>query len=69
MHARGARPYTFGGEIDLWHAPGAWVKYGVTRCAIDAAWIVQHVLGVPPKGSPAGMGVPYARERAMALAA
>jgi SNF2 family DNA or RNA helicase len=65
-HARGARPYTFSGVIDEYHAPGVVFRNGDTRCAADAAWLVGAVLGAPRGTPPNWPGVPGARERAMA---
>lgn len=67
IHARGARPYAFGGNVDDWHAPGVLVKGGTTRCAVDAAWIVQSVLGQAKHEPAIWPGVPEARERAIEL--
>ncbi len=66
-HARGVRPYTYRGEIDAYHAPGVEAQRQQTKCAVDAAWIVEGVLGRPTV-SPTWPGVPGARERAVELA-
>lgn len=69
VHARGARPYTFSGVIDEYHAPGVVYRNGDTKCAVDAAWLTGAVLG-PPRVTPhAWPGVPQARERALAMGA
>jgi len=67
LHARGGRPYVYGGEIDDWHAPGALVKSGTTRCAVDAAWLVERVLGPAKQKPPLWPGVPGARETAIEM--
>lgn len=69
IHARGARTFAFTGEVDVWHAPGALIKSGITRCAVDAAWLVEQVLGVPRTRPMIWPGVHGARERAIALGA
>jgi hypothetical protein len=69
LHGRGVRNYVFSGEIDEWHAPGVAVKGGVTRCAVDAAWLVERVLGPAKKAPAIWPGVPGARDRAVALGA
>ena len=64
VHARGARPYTFSGVIDEYHAPGVVYKNGNTKCSVDAAWLTGAVLG-PAKVTPhAWPGVPGVRARA-----
>jgi len=66
LHARGGRPYTFAGRIDEWHAPGVVVtKHGNTQCAVDAAWLVERVMGKPRNQPSMWPGVPGARERAI----
>ena len=66
LHARGARPYTFTGRVDEWHAPGIVVtKQGNTQCAVDAAWLVERVMGRPQRQPSMWPGVPGARERAI----
>ncbi len=67
VHARGARPYAFVGGIDDWHAPGALVKSNTTRCAVDAAWLVERVLGKAKQEPAIWPGVPGAREMAIEL--
>lgn len=67
IHARGARTYAFAGEIDPWHAPGVLVKQGITRCAVDAAWLVEPVLGSPRTRPMIWPGVPGVRDRAIAM--
>ncbi len=69
LHGRGVCNYVFSGEIDEWHAPGVAVKGGVTRCAVDAAWLVERVLGPAKKAPAIWPGVPGARDRAVALGA
>lgn len=66
LHARGARPYSYSGEIDEWHAPGMSVGRGTTWVAADAAWIVEPLLGRPRQTPPAWPGVPGAADRARA---
>jgi SNF2 family DNA or RNA helicase len=67
VHARGARNYLFKGAMDDYHAPGADIRRTETRCAVDAAWLVQSVLGQPVQAPPIWPGVPGARERAIAF--
>jgi SNF2 family DNA or RNA helicase len=69
VHARGARPYVYHGQLDEWHAPGAQVGRGETRCAVDCAWLAERVLGAPKKLPPKWPGVPMARERAIEFGA
>jgi hypothetical protein len=69
LHGRGIRNYVYSGEIDEWHAPGVLVKKGDTRCAVDAAWLVERVLGKAKKEPAIWPGVPGVRERAIALGA
>jgi len=66
IHPRGGRPYVYHGKLDEWHAPGAiTTRDGNTSCAVDAAWLVEAVLG-PPKNTPVRWpGVAGARERAI----
>lgn len=67
IHARGARPYTFSGVIDEYHAPGVVYKNGDTKCAVDAAWLTGAVLGTPRVTPHAWPGVPGARAKAYEL--
>lgn len=64
VHARGARNYVYMGGMDDYHAPGALHGRGETRCAVDAAWLVQQVLGLPRHMPNVWPGVPGAREAA-----
>lgn len=68
IHARGARGYVYPGNMDDYHAPGALHARGETRCAVDAAFLVQQVLGLARHSPGMWPGVPGARERAIALA-
>jgi len=67
LHPRGGRPFVFSGEIDSVHAPGALIKNGATRCAVDAAFLVERILGEPKRVPAMWPGVPGARERAYQL--
>lgn len=69
IHGRGVRNYVYVGEVDEWHAPGALVKAGATRCAVDAAWLVERVLGPAKKAPAIWPGVHGARDAAIALGA
>lgn len=62
IHARGARPYIFAGIADEYHAPGSSYRNGDTHCAIDAAWLIHRVLGLPKRAPLQWPGVPGARE-------
>ena len=64
LHARGARPYLYSGHIDDWHAPGVQVGRGHTSCSVDAAFLVEPVLGRPLRAATMWPGVPGAAERA-----
>ena len=69
VHARGGRPFVFAGKVDEWHAPGVLTgKPGAysleTRCAADAAWLVEKVLGPARQRPHIWPGVPGAAERA-----
>lgn len=61
IHARGARPYTFAGTVDEFHAPGCAYRNGNTLVAVDAAWLVAPVLGAPKSQPARWPGVPEAR--------
>lgn len=64
IHARGVRGFVYHGALDDYHAPGALVTRGETKCAVDAAWLVERVLGPPQRQPHMWPGVPGARERA-----
>lgn len=68
LHPRGARPFVYAGDMDDYHAPGAEIRRGFTRCAVDAAWLVEKVLGPTRAAPPKWPGVPGARERAIEYA-
>lgn len=67
-HGRGQRPYVYRGVLDAWHAPGITVRGEETRCAVDAAWLVEKVLGHAQQ-APIWPGVRGARDRAIAYGA
>jgi SWI/SNF-related matrix-associated actin-dependent regulator of chromatin subfamily A-like protein 1 len=69
IYARGVRNFTFSGKIDEWHAPGVQTNKAETetRAAIDAAWLVEKVLGAPRRRPEIWPGVPGVRERAIAF--
>lgn len=69
LHARGARPFAFWGNLDDWHAPGIISRKGETHAAVDAAWLVEPGLGKPWRSPPFWPGVAGAAERARTLAA
>lgn len=69
VHARGARGYRFHGRVDDWHAPGVVVNKMDTRCAVDAAWLVSHVMGAPAGAPGPFPGLPMVAERAREFAA
>jgi len=69
LHGRGVRNYVYSGEVDEWHAPGVLVKGGASRCAVDAAWLVERVLGPAKKAPVIWPGVPGVRDRAVQLGA
>jgi len=70
IYARGARNFAFHGQLDEYHAPGATFERGATRAAIDAAWLVERVLGQPfKKPDVAWPGVHGARQAALAFQA
>jgi SNF2 family DNA or RNA helicase len=65
-HPRGGRPYVYPGQIDEWHAPGVLVsKIGATHAAVDAAWLVEKVLGGASSRPVRWPGVAGAREKAI----
>lgn len=68
IYARGVRNFIFSGKIDEWHAPGVQANKAETetRAAIDAAWLVEKVLGAPRRCPEIWPGVPGVRERAIA---
>lgn len=68
IYARGVRNFVFSGKIDEWHAPGVQANKAETetRAAIDAAWLVERVLGAPRRRPEIWPGVPGVRERAVA---
>lgn len=67
VHARGARPYVYGGDLDEWHAPGVAKKNGLTFAAVDAAWLVERCLHQSVRGPAVWPGVAGAREAAYKL--
>jgi len=69
IYARGVRNFAFSGKIDEWHAPGVLINKAETetRAAIDAAWLVERVLGAPRRRPEIWPGVPGVRERAIAF--
>lgn len=69
IYARGARNFVFPGQVDDWHAPGIWTSRGETRSAVDAAWLVEKVLGAARHRPHIWPGVPGAAERARAYGA
>jgi len=63
------RPYRFIHRCDPWHAPGVERSGQGCACAVDAAWIVEQVVGPPTKPPARWPGLEQARERAYQLGA